>query len=46
MAIKREKMKKNTGMESLYDVRLEKSCAGYIWSFMEILRCLRNYVTR
>ena len=24
MAIKREKMKKNTGMESLYDVRLEK----------------------
>ena len=38
MAIKREKMKKNTGMESLYD--------GYIWSFMEILRCLRNYVTR
>ena len=49
MAIKREKMKKNTGMESLYDVRLEKKIeerAGYIWSFMEILRCLRNYVTR
>ena len=50
MAIKREKMKKNTGMESLYDVRLEKKIEElrwlYIWSFMEILRCLRNYVTR
>ena len=36
MAIKREKMKKNTGMESLYDVRLEKKIEELRWLYMEL----------
>ena len=36
MAIKSEKMKKNTGMESLYDVRLEKKIEELRWLYMEL----------
>ena len=36
MAIKRERMKKNTGMESLYDVRLEKKIEELRWLYMEL----------
>ena len=36
MAIKREKMKKNTDMESLYDVRLEKKIEELRWLYMEL----------
>ena len=42
MAIKREKMKKNTGMESLYDVRLEKKIEelrwlyGALWKYFDV----------
>ncbi len=50
MAIKREKMKKNTGMESLYDVRLEKKIEELRWLYMELygndFDVLRSYVTR